>query len=179
MRFFFALTFDDDTKRKLMAYQNLLRSHGIKGRHTRTANLHLTLAFIGESAEEHKQKLINILHQLKSECDALRIDHLGVFHQKRSRLIWMGITSNHALMSLQRELNTALKAQGFATESRKYTPHITLFRHVTGDIQIKNVGVKPQHIDVYSIALMESIHINNKLTYRVVDEVVPSQGLAP
>ncbi|ANQ29629.1 RNA 2',3'-cyclic phosphodiesterase [Vibrio natriegens] len=176
MRLFFALTFDNDTKRNLMTYQNLLRSNGINGRHTRTANLHLTLAFVGEATQEQKQKLIRILRQLKSKCDGLQIDHLGAFHQKRSRLVWMGIASNRALMNLQRELTTALKAQGFATEAKKYMPHITLFRHDTGDTQLKYVDVKAQHVDVYSIALMESIYVDNKLAYRVIDEVFQSQG---
>ncbi|MBR9787468.1 MAG: RNA 2',3'-cyclic phosphodiesterase [Vibrionaceae bacterium] len=179
MRLFFALTFDDGTKHELMTYQNLLRSRGIIGRHTRTPNLHLTLAFVGDSTEAHKQKLMNILRHLKSGCNSLRIDHLGTFHQKRSRLIWMGIASNRALMRLQKELNTALKEQGFATESKKYTPHITLFRHVTGDTHLKHVYIKPKDINVYSIALMESMYVNNKLVYRVIDEVVQSQGMDP
>ncbi|MDV6250375.1 RNA 2',3'-cyclic phosphodiesterase [Vibrio sp. EA2] len=179
MKLFFALTFNDDTKRKLKTYQNLLRSHGINGRQIRMENLHLTLAFIGESTQSQKQKLVDILHQLNSRCDRLRIDHLGSFQQKRSRLIWMGIAHNRALMRLEKELSYALKAQGFPTESKKYTPHITLFRHVTGDTHLKNVQVKPQHVDVYSLALMESVYVDNKLVYRVVDEVVQSQGIAP
>lgn len=176
MRLFFALTFGDEAKRELMTYQTLLRSRGINGRHTRTANLHLTLAFVGEATQEQKQQLIRILRQLKSGCDSLRIDHLGAFNQKRSRLIWMGIANNRALMRLQSQLSDALKAHGFPTESKKYTPHITLFRHVTGETYLKTVHVKPQHIDVYSIALMESVYVDNKLTYRVVDEKFQSQG---
>ena len=179
MRLFFALTFGDEAKRELMTYQTLLRSRGINGRHTRTANLHLTLAFVGEATQEQKQQLIRILRQLKSGCDSLRIDHLGAFNQKRSWLIWMGIANNRALMRLQKELSSALKAQGFAIEAKKYTPHITLFRHVTGDTHLKDVYVKPQHMDIYSIALMESVYVDNKLVYRVVDEVVQSQGKTP
>ncbi|MEI8597081.1 2'-5' RNA ligase family protein [Vibrio sp. M60_M31a] len=56
MRLFFALTFDDDTKRNLMTYQKSLRSRGINGRHTRTANLHLTLAFVGEAIARAEAK---------------------------------------------------------------------------------------------------------------------------
>ncbi|WP_319534256.1 RNA 2',3'-cyclic phosphodiesterase [uncultured Vibrio sp.] len=179
MKLFFALTFDDDTKRELMTYQNLLRSHGINGRQIRTENLHLTLAFVGESTPTQKQKLVDILRQLNSGCARLRIDHFGAFNQKRSRLIWMGIANNRALMRLQKKLSSDLKAQGFPTESKKYTPHITLFRHVTGDTHLKHVHVKPQHIDVYSIALMDSVYVDNKLVYQVVDEVIQSQGMAP
>ena len=179
MRLFFALTFGDEAKRELMTYQNVLRSHGINGRQIRMDNLHLTLAFVGDSTQEHKQTLTTLLRQLKSRCESLRIDHLGSFHQKRSRLIWMGIANNRALMRLQRELSSALKTQGFSTEAKKYTPHITLFRHVAGDAHLKDVYVKPQHMDVYSIALMESVYVDNKLVYRVVDEVVQSQGIDP
>ncbi len=172
MRLFFALTFDDSTKNELVAYQDLVRAYGLEGHNTHKQNFHLTLAFIGESTENDKQTLINILHQLKSGCDSLRIDRLGSFNQKRSHLLWLGFAHNRPLMRLKKELDSELVKQNFVVESRSFIPHITLFRHVSGSEQIKNIHVKPKQITVHSIALMESIYRENKLVYQVVDEVV-------
>ncbi|MGY0616034.1 RNA 2',3'-cyclic phosphodiesterase [Vibrio sp. FJH11] len=172
MRLFFALTFDDSTKNELVSYQDLVRTHGMKGHNTRKENFHLTLAFIGECTEQEKLTLVDILHQLKSNCDTLRIDRLGSFHQKRSHLLWMGLANNRPLMRLQTELIDALTTQNFVTESRRFIPHITLFRYVSGGAPLKNIHITPRNIHVYSIALMESMYRENKLVYKVVDEVI-------
>lgn len=172
MRLFFSLTFDNATKRDLATYQELLCAHGYNGRNTRQDNLHLTLAFIGECTDEHQQKLIDILHQLHSGCDTLRIDRLGSFRQKRNHLIWLGFANNRALMRVQRELSSALKAKNFPSESKNYTPHITLLRHAIGHASLKDIHIKPRNIHVHSIALMESVYRENKLVYHVVDEIV-------
>jgi 2'-5' RNA ligase len=172
MRLFFALTFDEATKNDLMTYQDLVRANGMKGHNTRKENFHLTLAFVGECTEKEKQTLIGLLHQLKSGCDSLCIDRLGSFRQKRSYLVWMGLAKNRALIRLQNELIDALITQNFITESRTFIPHITLFRHVSGGDPLKNIHIAPRQIHVYSIALMESMFRDNKLVYKVVDEVV-------
>lgn len=172
MRLFFALTFDESTKNDLLTYQDLVRHHGMLGHNTRKQNFHLTLAFIGECTENEKQMLIDILHQLTSDCSSLRIDHLGSFKQKRSQLVWLGMADNRSLMRLKKELNNALSAQGFDTESRRFVPHITLFRHASGGKQLANIHIKPRQICVYSIALMESLYRDNKLVYQVLDERV-------
>ncbi len=172
MRLFFALTFDDATKHDVITCQNAIRAHGVEGRITPKQNLHITLAFVGECTENQKQTLIEILHQLNPSCITLHTDRLGSFRQKRSRLIWLGIANNRALIRLQKELTIELIEQGFSTESRPYKPHITLLRHVSGNPQLKNIHVKPKQLDVYSIALMESVYRESKLIYQVLDELV-------
>ncbi|MEX3073263.1 RNA 2',3'-cyclic phosphodiesterase [Vibrio alginolyticus] len=172
MRLFFALTFNDATKQDFARYQELVRSYGLEGHNTRTQNFHITLAFIGECTEKEKQTLINLLHQLKSECGSLRIHRLGSFRQKRSKLLWLGIEHNHALTQLKEELDTALLTQNFVVESRDFIPHITLFRHVSGGSQVRDIHITPRQISVYSIALMESSYRESKLVYQVLDEIV-------
>ncbi len=172
MRLFFALTFDDATKNELVFYQDLVRANDMKGHNTRKENFHITLGFIGECTENEKQTLVTILYQLKTSCDSLRIDRLGSFNQKRSHLLWLGMAQNRPLMRLKRELDAKLVAKNFIVESRNFIPHITLFRHVSGGEQIKSLHIKPREINVYSIALMESMYRDNKLVYQVIDEVV-------
>ncbi len=172
MRLFFALTFNEATKNDLAHYQEFVRTSGMAGHNTRRENFHLTLAFIGKSTESDKQTLLDILYKLKSSCDALSIDRIGSFHQKRSQLLWLGIAHNPELIDLKKELDSALIAHNFTVESRRFIPHITLFRHVSGGAHVKNIHITPRTINVYSIALMESMYRENKLVYQIVDEVV-------
>lgn len=172
MRLFFALTFDNVTKQDLALYQDLVRSYGLEGHNTRTENFHLTLAFIGECTEKEKQTLINLLRQLQSGCGSLRIDRLGSFRQKRSQLLWLGIEHSQRLTQLKEELDTELLTQNFVVESRKFIPHITLFRQASGGAQVRSIPITPRQISVYSVALMQSSYRDNRLVYQVIDEVV-------
>ncbi len=172
MRLFFALTFDEATKNDLVFYQDLVRAKGMEGHNTRKENFHLTLGFLGECSEQEKQTLTDVLHQLEFGCDSLRIDRLGSFNQKRSHILWLGMAHNRPLMRLKKALDAALLTQNFVVESRNFIPHITLFRHVSGGELIKQIHIKPREINVYSIALMESMYRDNMLVYQVIDEVV-------
>lgn len=52
MRLFYAINFDDTVKKRLSDIQNALRARAVRGNFTLPDNLHLTLAFIGEVAQE-------------------------------------------------------------------------------------------------------------------------------
>ncbi|MGR5238872.1 RNA 2',3'-cyclic phosphodiesterase [Vibrio alfacsensis] len=171
MRLFFALTFDAATKSDLKRSQNALRKHTVKGRFTREQNFHVTLAFIGGSTQEQTERLIETLHQLEARCDRLLIYRFGSFRQNGSKLVWLGIKESAELTQLQNELIHRLGEKGFSTESRRYLPHITLARHVESAEPLQQIPFEPHQFPVYSIALMESKFVDNKLIYQVVDEV--------
>ncbi|MGR2665960.1 RNA 2',3'-cyclic phosphodiesterase [Vibrio campbellii] len=171
MRLFFALTFDKKSKSKLKQIQEKLKQHGIVGRYTRKENFHITLAFIGESTQEEFEQLTKILHNLKSSCKHITVDHLGSFHQSGRQLAWLGIEDNHAVTNLQNELIEALGQDGFATESRHYVPHITLARHIDKQAPLDDVKLSPLPLPIDAIALMESKTVEGKLIYRAIAEV--------
>ncbi|MGR5108976.1 RNA 2',3'-cyclic phosphodiesterase [Vibrio jasicida] len=172
MRLFFALTFDQRSKSLLKQIQDRLQQQGIAGRYTYEDNFHITLAFIGESTEEETQRLTDVLHQLKSGCEQITVDHLGSFRQSGRQLAWLGIKDNLAVTTLQNELIEALEQHGFVTESRDYVPHITLARHVDKQAPLNAVEISPLPLPIYSIALMESKTVDGKLIYHALEEVV-------
>ena len=51
MRLFIAINFDEETKQSIIAVQRRLREWG-RGNFSHPENLHLTLAFLGETAPE-------------------------------------------------------------------------------------------------------------------------------
>ena len=98
------------------------------GRATPADNIHLTLEFLGEVAEERIEELARIAASARVKPFLLRFDRLGAF--RRARIAWAG-TANPpaALLGLQRSLNESLRAAGFALEDRPYAAHVTLARH--------------------------------------------------
>ena len=48
MRLFISFNFDDKTTHELLELQDCLRESGARGNYTRSENLHMTAAFIGE-----------------------------------------------------------------------------------------------------------------------------------
>ena len=99
------------------------------GRAPPPANLHVTVAFIGEVASERVERLRAIGESVagKAAPFALTLDCIGTF--RRTGITWAGATRvPESLARLARNLFDALAAQGFAVEQRTFSPHVTLAR---------------------------------------------------
>lgn len=94
-------------------------------------NLHLTLQFLGETAEE---KRILLTERLKAhvwrERHTVLLDDLVAFPQfSKARVAGIGkISETTELHRLQKEVEGMVAACGFELERRDFTPHITLVR---------------------------------------------------
>ncbi|MDU4600300.1 MAG: RNA 2',3'-cyclic phosphodiesterase, partial [Clostridium sporogenes] len=100
MRVFYAVTFQEETKEKLIEYKNLVSNNSVKGRFTNKNNLHLTLEFIGEVDEKELSSLTNILYKLKNPPKELITSHIGSFKRRDKDIIWLGIEENKELITL-------------------------------------------------------------------------------
>ena len=124
MRLFFALWPDDSTRAWLSALQQ-----GLKGRRTKAANLHITLAFLGEQPDSLLPCLHKIVDKMVLPQMALTIDHIDYF--KGQHVAWAGMRQiPESLFALQQALCNALTENGIAFDQRKaFKPHITLARN--------------------------------------------------
>ncbi|MGV3742625.1 MAG: RNA 2',3'-cyclic phosphodiesterase [Burkholderiaceae bacterium] len=124
MRLFFALWPDDSTRARLSVLQQ-----GVKGRRTKAADLHITLAFLGKQPESVLPSLQKIVDELVLPQITLTIDHIDYF--KRQRIAWAGMRQiPESLFALQKALCSALAETGIAFDQRKdFKPHITLARN--------------------------------------------------
>lgn len=172
MRVFYAVTFHEKTKEKLAEYRDRVADHSIKGRFTNTANLHLTLEFIGDIKPQKLSLLTSFLKELKNLPKQLSFSHIGSFKRKDKEIIWVGIKENNELMELQKELRNLLIKNGFDIENRKYRPHITIGRQVVRNDFMDKIDEESIEIPIRSIALMESKRVNNKLIYEPVEEII-------
>ncbi|MDU5013262.1 MAG: RNA 2',3'-cyclic phosphodiesterase, partial [Clostridium botulinum] len=140
MRVFYAVTFQEETKEKLIEYKNLVSNNSVKGRFTNKNNFHLTLEFIGEVDEKELSLLTNILYKLQNPPKELITSHIGSFKRRDKDIIWLGIEENKELITLQRNLRNLLINNGFKIENRKYKPHITIGREIVTKCPIeKNI----------------------------------------
>ncbi|KEI96122.1 RNA 2',3'-cyclic phosphodiesterase [Clostridium botulinum] len=172
MRVFYAVTFYEEAKEKLIEYKNIVVNNSAKGRFTNKNNFHLTLEFIGEVDEKKLSLLTNILYKLQNPPKEVVTSYIGSFKRRDKEIIWLGIEENKCLITLQRELRNLLINNGFQIEDRKYKPHITIGREIVRKGFIEKNIFPPLHIPIASIALMESKRINNQLVYEPLEEQI-------
>jgi 2'-5' RNA ligase len=128
VRVFFALWPDSFARDALAA---LARDTGVQaqGRAPAAANLHLTLAFLGDVAATRIDALqaIGLAAASAVPSFTLTLDRTGGFRD--AGIAWAGASAPPSeLLQLARILGQALAADGFAIERRAFHPHVTLAR---------------------------------------------------
>jgi RNA 2',3'-cyclic 3'-phosphodiesterase len=97
-----------------------------------TGNLHLTVKFLGEVAEDRVEAIAGALTGAVARVGAFdaQVEGLGAFPSAaRPRVVWAGVTAGAgALGDVAGRVDEALDALGFAREARPFSPHITLGR---------------------------------------------------
>jgi len=125
MRLFVAIELPVQLQSKLAAMR-----HEIPGaRWVPAAQLHLTLAFLGEVAQERLDDLRAALAEVRQAPFELSFDRLDCFpHQRNPRVIWIGFEPQPALVRLAEQITTAVTSCGIPLEERSFNAHITLAR---------------------------------------------------
>ncbi len=94
-------------------------------------NIHLTLKFIGDTAEANIKPISDLLQTKAKSIPAfdVSLDGLGIFpNPRRPNVIWVGLDAPKALFDLQKQLELDLSSMGFAPEKRPFSPHLTVAR---------------------------------------------------
>ena len=101
------------------------------GKLTRPESIHLTLAFLGEVAEERVGDAIRAARSVRGARHTLPIERAKIW--THNHIAWVGPDRTPpALASLAESLREHLQAQGFALESRPFAAHVTLVRKAMG-----------------------------------------------
>jgi len=176
MRLFIAVNFDNAVKKQLLDIQTQLRSQCTRGNFTLPENIHLTLAFLGETPEEKVPSILKIIDDVQAL--ALNLPgakplevffiHPGCFTHSHKELWWIG--ADEACQGLSRlraihgELIKRLLDAGFSVDKRSFNPHITLGREVK-HLQKITLNCSEIKVKVDRLSLMKSEHIGRVLTY--------------
>lgn len=138
MRLFTGVELDDRMKAAAAdvaerARQRLQRvAPGLDARWVPNENLHITLWFIGEVADERGQGVIEALKASAFVTSAfdLSLAGCGAFPPSGPpRVFWIGVRQGGVEMaSVHREVGDRLAPLGFLPERRAYTAHLTIAR---------------------------------------------------
>jgi len=168
MRLFIAVNFNGEIKDQILVLQEQLRDQSLRGNFTRPENLHLTLAFLGETPEEKIGSICRIIEDIKTPPFEIRFSRTGCFTHSGKELWWIGADPDSPglalLQAAHRRLVDLLLEAGLPVDSRSFNAHITLGREIkhSGPIILDNPEIT---VRVDRVSLMKSEHIRGLLTY--------------
>ena len=170
MRLFIAVNFPDGIKDALCADMAELRAAGVSGNFSRRENLHLTLAFLGET---HPRRVAEIRRVMDALADYRATDAalsgFGSFGRGDERLIWRGLRLDASVREMREKLISGLKDAGFTPDDKPFKPHITLARRcaLPPDFSERDFasGLSDVPFRIAAVSLMRSERIAGKLTY--------------
>jgi 2'-5' RNA ligase len=156
MRLFTAIIIPTEVKNKL--------TEVVRGKlpisYINTANLHVTLNFLGEIDQKKIETIKNVLNNTQSHPIKIEFDQV----KKVNRQIHLAVKKTGELMELQSSLETKLKDLGFHFQDRSYYPHVKLANLHMDNIMFPDRKLEnfPNHelqvlnFTAYKITLFES-----------------------
>lgn len=164
MRLFLAIRFSDDMKAAVGSTIADLKQQGVTGNFTRSENLHLTLAFIGESTQV--RKISDAVKKVPFTPYMVELGRGGHFGD----LYWIGLKRSDPLDRYVRDLRAALDDAGVNFDHKKFRPHITVVRRARAADEDTPIvlNVPKAKMTVTRVSLMKSERIRGKLTYTEV-----------
>ena len=130
-------------------------------------NIHLTLAFLGDT-EEDRIKVAAIM--LKKQCSGFgefdfNLCGTGVFKDFNDpRVIWIGVNESEKLAELYGRIKTGLEDTGFKTENRPFRPHITIGRIKS----LRNPGVLRSAVEKYKDSGIQKVNVQEVILYESI-----------
>ena len=128
-RLFFGLEIPDSIKTSLLKVKTDING----ARWQSKAQLHLTLAFLGEVEEEQITLARDNARKVTHPPFELEAAGLGCFGKQESpKILWAGVPHEDELRELQHTLAQGLISEGFTLQNPSFKPHITLSRFRAG-----------------------------------------------
>jgi 2'-5' RNA ligase len=131
-RTFIALEMNKDVQNQLAQVMRQLAPVLPGGRWVDPLGIHITLAFLGELNDERLRAAIHATQEAAQHVHTFtyRLSRFGLFGStQHPATLWMGIEEpSGALQAAHDSLRQALIAHKLPTESRPFSPHLTLAR---------------------------------------------------
>jgi len=148
VRAFLGVPLTEELREAIRWLQSGLKSRILDIRWSRPENLHLTLHFFGETKQENLEKIKVSVLSVKRCHRPFQVDviGLGAFPSlRRPRVIWLGLNPQNQLRQLHRDCHRALQAVGLDTDSRSYSPHLTIGRAKKRTNELTTLGSDLEH----------------------------------
>ncbi len=129
-------------------------------------NIHLTLKFLGDVSPAQVDMLASILRAKADSVPAfdIHVGRLGSFpNMKRARVLWVGVQAPAGMQKLSRGVESACARLGYESESRGFSPHLTLGRvrqdATPQDAEKIRHALERLTIDSLGTARVDSVHL--------------------
>ena len=133
VRAFLAIELPDEVTAALASVTEAVGSAGVKGvRIVRPQDVHLTLKFLGNVPSSEIDAIVAAVTPVAEAQRAFTVElgGTGAFPRNgRPRVLWVGVGGDlTALRQLQEGIESALEPLGYESESREFSPHLTVAR---------------------------------------------------
>ncbi|SQA52799.1 2'-5' RNA ligase [Yersinia pseudotuberculosis] len=164
-RLFFALTLPDAMQQEIVQWRAGHFSPEA-GRPVAAANLHLTLAFLGEVSATKAQVLQQQAGRIQQAGFSVTLDDIG--HWPGSGVIWLGCKNPpRGLLQLAQLLRSQAARSGCYQTPLPFHPHVTLLRNATRPVALPaksgNETFQADHFSLY-----ESVFARGRTRYNIV-----------
>ena len=161
MRLFIAVDLSEPMKKSLVNVMHEMKKQGINASYIPKQNLHMTLAFIGETnkADEIRQ----IMDRIPIEKSRLAFSGYGYFGDR----MWIGIKGNQKMKKYAADLRKELSAAGIPCDMKKFEPHVTLLRNLKGK-HPADLPVPSEDMTFAKVSLMKSEMKDGKRVYQEI-----------
>lgn len=168
MRIFYAIDFDEKTKREIRHVAKDISNILKAGRMIDPFNYHVTLEYIGEIENGKLDRYIIVLQRalINSKRADLVFKSISSFIKDKKQLIYLKVEDNSEVERARVDILRELKIK-----EKPFSPHITLFRDaifkegLSIDAISDIIGFKEIKYRVNEISIMESKKINGKIVY--------------
>ncbi len=159
-RLFIAVDLSDEMREAMADVQQQMREQGIRARYEDSRNLHITLAFIGET--DRTEDIGNAVADMRIKAFDISPAQIGSF--PRHSVLWVGLTAKDRLKELSDSVRSKLDEIGVAYDKKDFAPHITIAKDPS-DMR-PDVEIEPVRMSVGQICLMETTRTpSGKIAY--------------
>ena len=150
LRLFFALVPPPPVRGKIAEVQRRL---SLPARPVPVENLHITLAFLGNVCADRIPRLASLMDTTTFPACRLVLDRLGIF--SGVGVAWLGCsTVPPSLLRFHARLTEGLEAADFRVETRRWKPHVTLYRKLRTPFE--KMAFEPVSWNLDGYCLMQS-----------------------
>ncbi|MDD4955426.1 MAG: RNA 2',3'-cyclic phosphodiesterase [Candidatus Omnitrophica bacterium] len=164
MRLFIAIDLPENLKEKLSRIVLKFKKCDLDAKWVDTANIHMTLKFLGETREDDLDKIKNVLSSVAAFFSKLELNtgEFGFFpNEKSPRIFFISTDKEEILRKISFELEERLERIGFTREGR-FKSHLTIARFRSKKNveclmkEIKDISIK-EKFEVSEITLFKSL----------------------
>lgn len=146
MRLFIAALLPDEIRARMDEYIGALKSRCEGVKWEQKEKLHVTLKFLGSVDDSNVPEITSVISGIVRNYSPFETDIIGFggFPDMRyPRILYIGLSENPELSSLQGRIDEALEPLGFPKETRGFLPHVTIGR-IKSRLRIKETLPIPE-----------------------------------